>query len=139
MRLEQPVLPRQVVDHLTATSHQLILAGLAAQPPPLPVLKHRGRVKQTKAKNLLDRLKRDAPSVLLFMTDFRVPFTNNLAERSVRPLVVARKISGGSRSPQGSETRMGLASLFGTWIAQKLNPFHQCLAALTTKSSLGQV
>jgi hypothetical protein len=34
---------------------------------------------------------------------------------------------------------MGLASLFGTWIAQHLNPFHQCLAALATTSSLGQV
>ena len=34
---------------------------------------------------------------------------------------------------------MGLASLFGIWMAQKLNLFHQCLVALTTQSSLGQV
>ena len=33
-----------------------------------------------------------------------------------------------ARSPKGSETRMGLASLFGTWMAQGLNPFHRCLA-----------
>lgn len=66
-----------------------------------------------------------------------VPAHNNLAERSVRPLVIARKISGGSRSPKGSQTRMGLASLFGTWVAQQLNPFRQCLALLTTPSSLG--
>ncbi|HJT59689.1 MAG TPA: transcriptional repressor [Ktedonobacteraceae bacterium] len=33
----------------------------------------------------------------------------------------------------------GLASLFGTWMAQHLNPFQQCLATLTLKSSLGQV
>ena len=64
---------------------------------------------------------------------------NNLAERSVRPLVIARKISGGTRSPKGSQTRMGLASLFGTWTAQQLNPFRQCLALLTSPSSLGQV
>jgi hypothetical protein len=32
---------------------------------------------------------------------------------------------------------MGLASLFGTWMAQHLNPFHQCLALLTSKSPLG--
>ncbi len=31
----------------------------------------------------------------------------------------------------------GLASLFGTWMAQSLNPFHQCLALLTSQSSLG--
>src|SRR5947209_8269973 len=61
---------------------------------------------------------------------------NNLAERSVRPLVIARKISGGTRSPKGSQTRMGLASLFGTWMAQGLNPFHQCLALLSSTTSL---
>ncbi len=44
--------------------------------------------------------------------------SNNLAERSVRPLVIARKISGGTRSPEGSDTRMGLFSLFGTWAAE---------------------
>ncbi len=65
-----------------------------------------------------------------------VPAHNNLAERSVRPLVIARKISGGTRSSKGSETRMGLASLFGTWMARQLNPFHQCLAVLAAKSSL---
>jgi hypothetical protein len=32
---------------------------------------------------------------------------------------------------------MGLASLFGTWMAQHLNPFRQCLALLTSSSSLG--
>jgi transposase len=56
---------------------------------------------------------------------------NNLAERSVRPLVVVRKVSGGSQSPQGSATRMTLASLFGTWTAKGLNPFFQCLALLS--------
>jgi hypothetical protein len=43
---------------------------------------------------------------------------NNLAERSVRPLVIARKISGGTRSPRGSRTRMTLQTLFATWAAQ---------------------
>ncbi|MCC7353647.1 MAG: transposase [Anaerolineae bacterium] len=55
---------------------------------------------------------------------------NNLAERSLRPLVVIRKISGGTRSPQGTKTRLTLASLLGTWAAPHLNPFLQCLAAL---------
>jgi len=43
-----------------------------------------------------------------------VPSTNNAAERSLRHLVVARKISGGARSPWGTATRMMLASAFGT-------------------------
>ena len=93
----------------------------------------------TPMQTLCKRVENFLPELFVFVAVPGVPAHNNLAERSVRPLVVARKISGGSRSPQGSETRMGLASLFSTWIAQKLNPFHQCLAALTTKSSLGQV
>lgn len=55
---------------------------------------------------------------------------NNLAERSVRPVVVMRKVSGGSQSERGSRTRMALASLFGTWRAKGLNPFSECLFLL---------
>ena len=93
----------------------------------------------TPMQTLCKRVENFLPELFVFVAVPGVPAHNNLAERSVRPLVVARKISGGSRSPQGSETRMGLASLFGTWIAHSLNPFHQCVAALTTKSSLGHV
>jgi transposase len=88
---------------------------------------------------LCERVERFLPELFVFVAVPGVPAHNNLAERSVRPLVIARKISGGSRSPKGSHTRMGLASLFGTWMAQGLNPFHQCLALLTFKTSLGQV
>ena len=53
--------------------------GLEENPPPqLPVVKKKGRIKQSKAKNLLDRLE-NRQAVLAFMYDFKVPFTNNLA------------------------------------------------------------
>jgi transposase len=79
------------------------------------------------------------PELFVFVAVPGVPAHNHLAERSVRPLVIARKISGGSRSPKGSQTRMGLASLFGTWMAQGLNPFSQCLALLTQPNPLGEL
>jgi len=88
---------------------------------------------------LCERVEQFLPELFVFVAVPGVPAHNNLAERSVRPLVIARKISGGTRSPKGSETRMGLASLFGTWTAQQLNPFRQCLALLTSPSSLGQL
>lgn len=88
-------------------------------------------------QTLCKRVARFLPELFVFVAIPGVPAHNNLAERSVRPLVIARKISGGSRSPKGSQTRMGLASLFGTWMAQGLNPFQQCLALLTSKISLG--
>jgi transposase len=88
-------------------------------------------------QTLCKRVEQFLPELFVFVAVPGVPAHNNLAERSVRPLVIARKISGGTRSPKGSETRLGLASLFGTWMAQGLNPFQQCLALLTSQSSLG--
>ncbi|HXZ04806.1 MAG TPA: transposase [Ktedonobacteraceae bacterium] len=88
---------------------------------------------------LCERVERFLPELFVFVAVPGVPAENNLAERSVRPLVIARKISGGTRSPQGSDTRMGLFSLFGTWAAQGLNPFLQCLAVLSQKQSLPQM
>jgi transposase len=67
-----------------------------------------------------------------FVGDPAIPPDNNLAERSLRPLVTARKISGGSRSGEGSRTRMALASLFGTWQAQGRDPFTACGDLLLT-------
>jgi transposase len=86
---------------------------------------------------LCKRVEDFLPELFVFVAVPGVPAHNNLAERSVRPLVIARKISGGSRSPKGSQTRLGLASLFGTWMAQGLNPFSQCLALLTQPNPLG--
>ena len=62
----------------------------------------------------------------MFVLDPQVPADNNAAERSLQPLVISRKISGGSRSPTGSATRMTLASLFGTWAARGLDLHSSC-------------
>jgi hypothetical protein len=67
---------------------------------------------------LCQRICKHRHELFVFISDPAVPATNNLAERSLRPAVVARKISGGTRSPKGSDTKMGLMSLFGTWTVQ---------------------
>jgi hypothetical protein len=79
---------------------------------------------------LAKRLLRHQDELFLFVLVDGLAADNNLAERSLRPLVVARKISGGTRSAEGSKTRMALASLFETWRARALNPFMQCLTVL---------
>ena len=60
------------------------------------------------------------------MSHPEAPSDNNAAERSLRHLVISRKISGGTRSQPGSDSKMTLASLFGTWRARGLNPFLEC-------------
>src|SRR6266567_1036495 len=59
---------------------------------------------------------------------------NNMAERAVRKTVIKRKISFGTRSAKGSETRSVLGSLFGTWRLQNLNPFDQMRTLLINPS-----
>ena len=58
--------------------------------------------------------------------------SNNAAERRRRHLVVSRKVSGGTRSEQGTERNMTLASIFGTWRAQVLNPLVACRQLLVS-------
>ena len=45
--------------------------------------------------------------------------------------MVSRKISGGTRSERGSETKSILASLFGTWRLQERNPYQALQSILS--------
>ena len=69
--------------------------------------------------------------LLTFVREPDVPPDNNAAERSLRHLVTSRKISGGSRSPDGTATKVALATLFGTWRAQEVNPYLACRQLLS--------
>jgi len=82
---------------------------------------------------LCERIERFLPELFVFVADARVPSDNNGAERSVRHLVVSRKISGGTRSEKGSETKSILASLFGTWRLRGLDCYQSCLNLLTVQ------
>jgi len=79
---------------------------------------------------LAKRILRHEDELFQFVLVEGLSADNNLAERSIRPLVVIRKISGGTRSEEGTKTRMALASLLETWQARGLNPFAECLRLL---------
>jgi transposase len=86
----------------------ILAEGLAfhqAQPPLLRAVgkgKAGGRQPRRVGHNLLLRMSDRKPDVLRFLTDPRVPFTNNLAERDGRMMKLRQKISGGFRSDDGT-------------------------------------
>jgi transposase len=88
------------------------------------------RVPQTR---LCTRILCHLEHLFVFVTESGVPPTNNAAERSLRPLVISRKISGGTRSEHGTMTKLRLASLFGTWRVQGRNPYDACRDLLATQ------
>jgi hypothetical protein len=79
---------------------------------------------------LCQRIERYHAELFTFVADPAVPPTNNAAERALRPLVVARKISGGTRSTDGTQTRMILQSVIATWDLRGLDPLSELLALL---------
>lgn len=107
-----------------------------AQAPP----GHRGRVKQSSARNLLDRLRTHQQAVWAFLEDLRVPFDNHLAQRDLRMVTVQQKVSSCFRSWAGAQAfarirgylstlrKQGLpllAALQATLLGQPLLPSFQ--------------
>ena len=86
---------------------------------PLPPLREpqrgrRGRKKRRPGHNLALRLQQRQESVLRFLRDRAVPFTNNLAEQDLRMMKLRMKISGCFRYEQGARDFATLRSVLST-------------------------
>ncbi len=110
--------------------HALLKEGFAANPPAARTPGKRGRTKQSKAYNLLRRLERHENDVLAFLHDFRVPFSNNQAERAFRMVKVQQKISGTFRTRRGAEAFARIRSYVSTARKQDYDVFRAMTGAM---------
>jgi transposase len=85
-------------------------------------------VKQTPARNLLERLWLGQEQVLALLDDLTIPFDNNQAERDVRMLKIQQKVSGSFRSDRGADAFACLRGYLSTLRKQGV----ALLAALET-------
>jgi len=111
--------------------HKIIAEGWEENPlPKKPLKKKRGRPAKTKSQNLLTRLGEFEDSVLAFLHDLNVPFTNNLAEQDIRMIKVRLKISGCFRTVKGAEHFARIRSYLSTARKQGRNILDSITAAI---------
>lgn len=95
--------------------YQAILSEGANECPEIkPELGKKRRPKQSKSRNLLERLRDYEEQVLRFMRDPLVPFTNNQGERDLRMIKIQQKISGCFRSMKGAMNFCRIRSYIST-------------------------
>src|SRR3984885_4082731 len=124
-------LPPEQVEAFVERYWAAIRMGLAwhrEQPDLQTAAKGRGRPKHRPGHNLLVRLKKFKTETLRFLTDFDVPFANDLAEQDLRIMKVKMKISGSFRTLEGARIFAILRSVVSTARKQGFN-ILQVLAA----------
>jgi transposase len=117
-------IPPETAGPLLENWRHAILCGLATHP------RQDGR-KQSKTRNLLERLRDRDEQVLRFARDLAVPFTNNQAERDLRPAKTQIKISGCHRSSAGARAWLRIRGYISTTRKHGINTLTALRDAIT--------
>ena len=113
--------PVVAAEEIRKHYHIILAQAELEEPPPQPG--KRGKPKQSAGRNLLDRLKKYEDGVLAFALEPGVPFTNNQAERDLRPAKVKLKVSGCFRTQLGARIYARLQAVISTFRKQGLSVF----------------
>lgn len=111
------VLSARQAGYYRGRYRRILKKGEIESPPPDESLRkpgQRGRLKRSKSRSLLERLRDYEADVLRFMVEPAVPFTNNQGENDIRMTKVQQKISGCFRSLQGAQNFCLIRSYLST-------------------------
>ncbi len=135
------VAPDNVIKKFEAQYKIILNKGFAYHNklPILPRTGKRGRLKQRPGKNFLDRLKKKQAETLLFLHDFSVPFTNNLAEQDIRMIKIKQKISGCFRTIYGAQMFCHLRGYISTSRKNGINILQALKLATINPPSLSSL
>ena len=127
MRVYEMVFEERIKRRQHIESRYKLICGIGEklEPPPKKTPGKRGRYKRTKGRNLVERLIREQDAVLAFAFNKEVPFTNNLAERDIRPSKVKQKISNCFRTFTGAEIYARIEGFVSTARKQGRNVFSE--------------
>jgi transposase len=117
-------LPGPMIEDLLTRYDAILIEGTRYHPRRTGPPGSRRRVKQTPAYNLIARLQKHRDEVLRFITDLRVPFDNNQAERDIRMPKLKQKVSGCFRSDQGAQAFATIRSYLSTLHKQSVDPYQ---------------
>jgi transposase len=127
---EQYEAPKQVWNEYSSKYDEILEETQILNPLPERDPQKKGRPKKGKVRALIDRLVLRKDQWLLFFTDFHVPFTNNQAERDIRPFKVKQKVSGCFRTKKGADDYATISSYVSTAQKRKIDPFMAIKGAL---------
>lgn len=117
---------------------EIVEEGLAHNPqPPPPPQPKRGRVKRSKALNLLIRLQDHYEEIMGFFDHDHVPFDNNLAERDLRMMKTREKISGTFRSREHPAAFCNVRSVISTLRKQSRDILEGLVQLIHSPHTLG--
>lgn len=89
--------------------------------------------------NLLDRLTEHRRYVLAFAEFEDIPFTNNQAERDLRPAKIKQKVSGCFRTIEGAQRFARIRGFISTARKQSRNVFNELVHAISGQSFVLQL
>ncbi len=122
---QEQILPQELLPKYVREFHQICQQGFLEEPPPIKTIGKKGRTKNSKGRNLLERLTENQDAVLSFAFHKDLPFTNNQAERDLRPIKTKQKVSACFRTTDGANHYARIQGFISTIRKQGLNPFLQ--------------